>query len=409
MKPWGRRHPVPTWILAAVSVLLLFARPHGWIIIGLLGLVIVYLLVGHPSIRWGTKPERRTAPAASQAALHIQPSLPAAQKGADRAVAPDALRRLNALPTRSRIAIVNQLEPDEEPEIVVLGANQDALIGTDRRLFVIPEGRHGHEKLWAVPYELISNARIEQERGGAHLLFSAQQTPLDMQPKVRLSGDAQVESGITALQEIRRRIAAAQRTEEEDMSPAAQSAFVETAYQAIPPGRSGSSLSLGDMLELTPTEFEELVGKALGSMGYTNVNRVGGAGDLGADLTATDPQGRSAIVQCKRYTPGSKVGSPTLQSFIGMRSVHHKVDRGIFVTTADYSQQAIDLAKEHDIVLIDGDDLVKIAALVLTPPLSERAQREGSPIRYCPNCGAGVQAGMKYCANCGISLGTSPP
>ncbi len=53
-----------------------------------------------------------------------------------------------------------------------------------------------------------------------------------------------------------------------------------------------------------------------------------------------------------------------------MKAVHHKADRGIFVTTADYTRQAIDLAKQHDIVLIDGDDLVKIAALVLTERLS---------------------------------------
>jgi restriction system protein len=114
------------------------------------------------------------------------------------------------------------------------------------------------------------------------------------------------------------------------------------------------------MLEMDPRSFEEFTGRALESLGYTNVIRVGGSGDLAADLTATDPQGRSAIVQCKRYTPGSKVGSPALQSFIGMKEVHHRADRGIFVTTADYSQEALDLAKAHNIVLIDGDDLVKI-------------------------------------------------
>ena len=87
-----------------------------------------------------------------------------------------------------------------------------------------------------------------------------------------------------------------------------------------------------------------------------------------------------------------------------MKEVHHKVNRGIFVTTADYSQQAIDLAREHDIVLIDGDDLVKIAALVLTPAGQQKAPQLRSSVRFCPNCGSGVREDMKFCANCGTSL-----
>lgn len=408
MKPWGRRHPVATWILAGVSVLFLFARPHGWIIVGLLGLVGAYLLIGHPAIRWGTPtPRRSTVPAGQQGPkIYPAPSAPR-RAGADRRGNADAMNRFNALPARTRIAIVNHLEPDEAPELVVVGANQDAVIGTDRRLFLVPEGRHGYEKMWSVPYQRIRTAGIEQERGGAHLFFSPQPPATDVLPRVRLSGDDQVEVGIAAVQDIRRRIAAAQQSETEVMSPADQSAFAATAQQPLPTSRSQPSLSLGDLLTMTPTEFEEFVGKALASMGYTQVNRVGGSGDLGADLTATDPQGRSAIVQCKRYTPGAKIGSPVLQSFIGMKEVHHKVDRGIFVTTADYSQQAIDLAREHDIVLIDGDDLVKIAALVLTPAGQQRAPQPSSTVRFCPNCGTGVREGMKFCATCGSNLAAS--
>jgi hypothetical protein len=34
-------------------------------------------------------------------------------------------------------------------------------------------------------------------------------------------------------------------------------------------------------------------------------------------------------VQCKRYTPGNHIGSRTMQTLIGMASVHHKADRAI--------------------------------------------------------------------------------
>jgi restriction endonuclease Mrr len=40
------------------------------------------------------------------------------------------------------------------------------------------------------------------------------------------------------------------------------------------------------------------------------------------------------IVQCKRYAPGTKVGTPALQSFIGMLVAHHRTQVGVFVTTS---------------------------------------------------------------------------
>jgi restriction endonuclease Mrr len=118
--------------------------------------------------------------------------------------------------------------------------------------------------------------------------------------------------------------------------------------------------SLGDILVLTPREFEELVGKLLTYNGLQNVRHIGGSGDLGVDLTALDTHGNTVIVQCKRYAPGNSVGSRDIQSFIGMMNVHYKAEKGIFVTTTRFTQPASDLAEAHDILLIDGDRLVKL-------------------------------------------------
>ncbi len=41
-----------------------------------------------------------------------------------------------------------------------------------------------------------------------------------------------------------------------------------------------------------------------------------------------------------------------------MMNVHHKAEKGIFVTTSTFTQPAIDLAEMHNILLIDGDRLV---------------------------------------------------
>jgi restriction endonuclease Mrr len=119
--------------------------------------------------------------------------------------------------------------------------------------------------------------------------------------------------------------------------------------------------SIGEMLAFTPREFEEFTGRILANRGLKNVNLIGGSGDLGADIIGFDGDGKKVIVQCKRYAPGQSVGSPAIQSFIGMMNVHHKAEKGIFVTTSTFTSQAIDLAKEHPILLINGDSLVKLA------------------------------------------------
>lgn len=118
--------------------------------------------------------------------------------------------------------------------------------------------------------------------------------------------------------------------------------------------------TLGELLALTPTQFEDAIAQMLRDRGYRNVERCGGAGDLGVDITCRDPSGAQLAVQCKRYGPGNLVGSRDLQLFIGMITTHHAVDRGVYVTTSGFSRPAQALAKEHRIKLIDGRQLSRI-------------------------------------------------
>ncbi|MGB8346046.1 MAG: restriction endonuclease [Ktedonobacteraceae bacterium] len=115
--------------------------------------------------------------------------------------------------------------------------------------------------------------------------------------------------------------------------------------------------TLGDFLALSSTQFEQAVGELLKSLGYSRMQHVGGSGDLMADLTCVTPQGQSAIVQCKRYASDHAVGSPDIQKFIGMMSVHHRVQTGLFVTTSSFTGPAQQLASQHGIQLIDGNQL----------------------------------------------------
>ena len=116
--------------------------------------------------------------------------------------------------------------------------------------------------------------------------------------------------------------------------------------------------TLGDMHTLSPTEFEAFVGQLLAANGYYDVEQVGRTGDHGADLIARDVQGNCVIVQCKKYSTGKNVGEPALQKFAGS-IMHYKAQKGIFVTTSLFTQNAKEFAKDKPILLADGDLLVK--------------------------------------------------
>jgi len=107
------------------------------------------------------------------------------------------------------------------------------------------------------------------------------------------------------------------------------------------------------ILALSPTQFEDFVAEYLRALGYQQVRRTGGAGDLGVDIRCQDEAGRLVAVQCKRYKIDVKITSPDIQKFYGM-VIHHNASKGIFVTTSSYTQPARNLARSRDIELIDG-------------------------------------------------------
>lgn len=121
--------------------------------------------------------------------------------------------------------------------------------------------------------------------------------------------------------------------------------------------------TLAGLLALSPGDFELAVGDLFRSLGYERLRRVGGTGDLGVDLAGYDPDGRAVIVQCKRYGLQNRIGSPAIQSFLGM-VVHHGAERGIFVTTSVYTEPAIALARDAavPITLIDGPEISRLTA-----------------------------------------------
>jgi restriction system protein len=117
--------------------------------------------------------------------------------------------------------------------------------------------------------------------------------------------------------------------------------------------------TLGDLLGLTPQEFEKAVAEILVGASYRRVRVVGRAADLGVDIACFDRKGRPVVVQCKRHAPGIAVGSGEVQRFLGSIT-HAGASSGILVTTSRFSRPAIALAAEHGIELVDGDALVEM-------------------------------------------------
>ncbi|WP_374936709.1 restriction endonuclease [Streptomyces sp. Ru71] len=115
--------------------------------------------------------------------------------------------------------------------------------------------------------------------------------------------------------------------------------------------------SAGDYDALGPDEFEQAVAELCARDGCSDVEVVGGAGDLGADVLAVAPDGRRVVVQCKRYGDAHRVGSQDLQRFGGTCYTVHGADVAVVVTTSDFTTPAAEYAEQCGIVCVDGTAL----------------------------------------------------
>ncbi|MBC2868368.1 restriction endonuclease [Streptomyces mexicanus] len=104
-------------------------------------------------------------------------------------------------------------------------------------------------------------------------------------------------------------------------------------------------------------QFEEAVAALCERDGCRDVEVVGGAGDLGADVVATCPQGRRVVLQCKRYDVRHRVGSQDLQRFGGTCFTVHEADVAAVVTTSGFTAPAVEYAEQCGIVCVDGQAL----------------------------------------------------
>lgn len=119
---------------------------------------------------------------------------------------------------------------------------------------------------------------------------------------------------------------------------------------------------LDQILQQSPTFFEQLIVDLLVAMGYGGsredaAKHLGGTGDGGVDgVINEDRLGLDRIyVQAKRYATNVNVGRPDVQSFVGSL-VGHGSSKGVFVTTSSFSNPAREYVYHlsQRVILIDG-------------------------------------------------------
>ena len=152
------------------------------------------------------------------------------------------------------------------------------------------------------------------------------------------------------------------------LSPAQTTASPDDRLEsALSELRQTVTAELLEMLaQVSPQYFETIVLDLLHRMGYgtsrEDLQRVGGVGDGGIDgVISLDRLGLEKVyVQAKRWQ--GSVGRPEVQAFYGALA-GQRSDKGVFITTSSFTQQAIDFARSVErVVLVDGE---KLAGLMM--------------------------------------------
>lgn len=149
--------------------------------------------------------------------------------------------------------------------------------------------------------------------------------------------------------------------ESDEISPLEQ---LEQAYTRL--RRTLASDLIDAMKQMPPAAFEQLVVDVLVSMGYGGTiadagQAIGRSGDGGIDgVIKEDRLGLDFIyVQAKRWE--NTIQRPQLQAFAGAL-LGRNAQRGVFITTSDFSKGAIEFARSlpTNIVLVDGQQLAEL-------------------------------------------------
>lgn len=134
---------------------------------------------------------------------------------------------------------------------------------------------------------------------------------------------------------------------------------------------------LSEIVNQSPTFFENLVVDLMQTMGYGEGFVTKSSGDGGIDgVIYEDKLGFNLIyIQAKKWNTDVTITRPEVQKFAGAMMGPPKIEKGLFITTAKFSQGAKDFAEAQHIILVDGQ---KLAELMIECGVGVSVQKEYS-------------------------------
>ncbi len=112
-------------------------------------------------------------------------------------------------------------------------------------------------------------------------------------------------------------------------------------------------VSIADLKQLSPPEFEKFIGELYQKMGY-NTSVTVRSNDGGIDVIA-ELEGNRVLIQCKRFKDSS-VGVHAVRELYGVVTAEN-AKKGIIICTSDFTSDARRFAARIPIELIDGKTL----------------------------------------------------
>jgi restriction system protein len=126
--------------------------------------------------------------------------------------------------------------------------------------------------------------------------------------------------------------------------------------------RHYGALHIDELKKLSGTEFEDYLAELFKSQGY-QVETTPATGNYGADLLLHKDQQRTAV-QAKCYT-GSVGVSAVQEALSGM--VYYNCHSAWVVTTGNYTANAVELARQSKVRLLDSNELGKLILQMQNP------------------------------------------
>lgn len=133
-------------------------------------------------------------------------------------------------------------------------------------------------------------------------------------------------------------------------------------------------------------EFEYLVGEAYRRQGYDVEEAGGGGADGGVDLVLRG-HGETVLIQCKQWK-ARQVGVDKVRELFGVVTAE-RADRGILVTSGNFTRDAQSFAVGKPLTLVDGTELARLVSEVQKAsdkpePAPEPKETASTPL--CPLC-----------------------